>query len=131
MRLKAVLAVWFLVLIPALLLVFGMQFKQAERTSAEVNSCQVYIDGWVQSYNAWAVTYCQPLTYDDWWYMRQKYGDRWWMPEEQVPWNPDVRVRHFVGISPNGAWSFYEGPWVQLVSAAGCVQLSNPYWQGP
>ena len=75
-------------------------------------------------------TDCTPLDYATWEYMNGKYLT-WGIAEEQVPWNPDVVVRHFQGIEASGAHSFYEGPWIQMESIAGCVQLINPYYAGP
>lgn len=120
--------------IAAIALAAGIVLAQPAHVSAQENVCMEdeYLAGWWQAYNAWDATQCDPLDWPTYDYMNAKYGiGRWWMPVEQIPWNPDVYVTHFVGISSNGAWSFHEGPWVQMTSAAGCVQLSNPYWQGP
>jgi len=95
-------------------------------------ACQVYLDGWWQAYNAWEATYCDSLDWPTYDYMNAKYGiGHWWMPSEQIAWAPDVRITHFVGLGRDGGYAYYEGPWVQLRSAGGCVQLHNPYWAGP
>lgn len=103
----------------------------AQPPTAHADSCDYYLDNWVISYDAWADTQCDDLTWDEWQYMTAKYGSRWTILHDPVSWHPDGFVDSFWAADSTGRRVSYEGPWVQLRTAAGCVQLDNVYWQGP
>jgi len=74
---------------------------------------------------------CSAITDEQAAYLTERYPT-WYVAASEIPWHPEAKVQFMFSVGPDGAFSFAEGPWLQIYGLDGsCVQWSNPYWEGP